>query len=100
MSENKKTREDGGLGMLRIDLQESLGQSTVDPLKLSSFQRILLTTDGTVTEILEAQFWEAIRIVKMFQDMIETNASVPYLEIGPGHRTLVRMFFQRQRGST
>ena len=32
--------------MLRIDLRESLCQSTVDPQRLSSFQRILLTTDG------------------------------------------------------
>ena len=70
MPENTKAHEAGGLGMLRIDLQESLQQSSVDPRQLSSFQRILLTTDGTVTEILEAYLWEAIQIVKLYQDAI------------------------------
>jgi chorismate-pyruvate lyase len=99
MSQSNEAREDSGLGMLRIDLQESMGQSTVDPRKLSSFQRILLTTDGTVTEILEAQLWEAIQIVKLYQDTIETNASVPYLDIGPGHAALVRKVLLRGKCS-
>lgn len=90
MPENTSGSEDGGLGMLRIDLQESLQQSSVDPRQLSSFQRILLTTDGTVTEILEAYLWEAIRIVKLYQDAIETDASVPYLKIGPHSPVLIR----------
>ena len=85
----------GGLGMLRIDLRESLCQSTVDPQRLSSFQRILLTTDGTVTEILEAQFWEAIRVVKLYQECIETDASVPYLDIGPQAPVLIRKIILR-----
>jgi len=85
--------------MLRIDLRESLCQSTVDAQLLSSFQRILLTTDGTVTEILEAHLWEAMRIVKLYQDCIETDASVPYLDIGPHAPVLVRKIILRGESS-
>lgn len=34
---------------------------------LSVFQRVLLTTDGTVTDVLEAYVGEAIRVVKLAQ---------------------------------
>jgi len=99
MPENTKAHEAGGLGMLRIDLQESLQQSSVDPRQLSSFQRILLTTDGTVTEILEAYLWEAIQIVKLYQDAIETDASVPYLDIGQHSPALIRKVILRGKCS-
>jgi chorismate-pyruvate lyase len=99
MTVTKHKPENAGLGMLRIDLRESLCQSTVDPQLLSSFQRILLTTDGTVTEILEAHLWEAMRIVKLYQDCIETDASVPYLDIGPHAPVLVRKIILRGESS-
>ena len=67
--------------MLRIDLQESLHHSTLDPNRLSAFQRILLTTDGTVTEILEAQFFEAICIVKLDQDVHQSTAPIASLDL-------------------
>jgi chorismate-pyruvate lyase len=87
------------VGMLRIDLQESLKQSAVDPRRLSSFQRILLTMDGTVTEILEAQVWESIRIVKLFQKFLETDRAIPYLEIEPLAQVLVRKVILRGKWS-
>ncbi len=99
MTEISESRPGTGLGMLRIDLQDSLRQSAVDPRKLSSFQRILLTTDGTVTEILEAQLWEAIHIVKLFQANIEAETAVPYLDIGPGTDTMVRKVMLRGKFS-
>ncbi|TCK18177.1 chorismate lyase [Thiogranum longum] len=98
MDENKPT-EKTELGMLRIDLQDSLRQSSVDPRKLSSFQRILLTTDGTVTEILEAQLWEAIHIVKLFQDITDAETAIPFLDIGPGTRIMVRKVLLRGKYS-
>jgi len=99
MTGTKRVPENGGLGMLRIDLRESLCQSTVDPQLLSSFQRILLTTDGTVTEILEAHLWEAIQIVKLYQECLETDASVPYLDIGPHAPVLIRKVILRGKPS-
>jgi len=97
--QTKRATENGGLGMLRIDLRESLCQSTVDPQLLSSFQRILLTTDGTVTEILEAHVWETIQIVKLYQECMETDASVPYLDIGPHTPVLIRKVILRGKPS-
>ena len=76
--------------MLRIDLEKSLTNSDLDLKKLMPFQRILLTTDGTVTEILEAQFGEQINLIKLFQEKQISDTDIPYLEISSGTETLVR----------
>jgi chorismate-pyruvate lyase len=83
------------IGMLRIDLQDSLRQTALDPRQMSSFQRILLTTDGTVTEILEAYLWEAIQIVKLYQDTLQTETAIPYLEVAADTPVLVRKVLLR-----
>ena len=80
----------GKLDMMRIDLQDSLRKSQIDPQNLSSFQRILLTTDGTVTDILEAQLWEGIQIVKLYQEQITTETLIPYLDVGVNTEILAR----------
>jgi chorismate-pyruvate lyase len=46
---------------MRYDLDQSLTISHIEPSRLSAFQRILLTTDGTLTEILEAYYWNLFR---------------------------------------
>ena len=76
--------------MLRIDLEESLSHSDLDLKNLSPFQRILLTTDGTVTEILEAHLWEQIKLIKLFQEKQVSDIAIPYLEIESGIDILVR----------
>ncbi|MFK8066880.1 MAG: chorismate pyruvate-lyase family protein [Gammaproteobacteria bacterium] len=76
--------------MLRIDLEQSLSESDLDLKNLSPFQRILLTTDGTVTEILEAQFWEKINLIKLFQQQTICDVDVPYLDIKSGTEILTR----------
>lgn len=87
------------LALLRADLQDSMRQSHIDPRKLSAFQRILLTTDGTVTEILEAQFCEAIRINKLAQSQHVISEPIPALEIEAGTRVLLRKIFLRGKCS-
>jgi len=99
MEAGKETPKNDKLGLLRIDLQDSLRQSAVDPRKLSSFQRILLTTDGTVTEILEAQLWEAIHIVKIDQGIFDADTAIPYLDIGPGTQVMMRKVMLRGKYS-
>ena len=76
--------------MLRIDLEKSLSHSELNLENLSPFQRILLTTDGTVTEILEAQFWEPIDLIKLHQEERVSDVDIPYLEIRSGTEVLVR----------
>ena len=76
--------------MLRIDLEKSLSLSDLNLKNLSPFQRILLTTDGTVTEILEAQLWEQINLIKLFQEKRICDDAIPFLEIGSGTEVLLR----------
>lgn len=54
----------------------------LDLCQLSSFQRILLTTDGTVTDILQAQYWEGIRIVKLQQERMRADGVDATLDPG------------------
>lgn len=84
---------------LRMDLSRSFQQSVLDPRMLSPFQRILLTTDGTVTDILEAQFWEAIGIVKLYQEMERTSNYIQTLETSPGEQVLIRKVLLKGKSS-
>ena len=74
----------------RIDVQDARQQSDLDPRRLSSFERILLSTDGTVTEILEAHLFESIRLVKISQTMSDSEPPIPYLELGTGEPLMMR----------
>ncbi|MFQ5634646.1 MAG: chorismate--pyruvate lyase family protein [Gammaproteobacteria bacterium] len=87
------------LDLHRLDLQETLRQSTIDPRSLSSFQRILLTTDGTVTDILEAYLWESMQVVKLDQGHVETTKEIPYLDLGRGADIMARKILLRGKTS-
>lgn len=76
--------------MLRSDLQASLFSSGINLDKLSPFQRILLTTDGTLTDILEAYVWEPIEIVKLMQETVKVPEAIPLLDIGTQTEVLHR----------
>ena len=67
--------------LMRRDLQKSLNQSHIDPAALSTFQRILLTTDGTLTEILEAYLFEHIYVVKLSENIAKTTEAILPLEL-------------------
>jgi len=76
--------------LLRIDLQTSLKRSPLNPKDITPFQRILLTTDGMVTEILEAYLWERMKIIKLSQDYCRLDKDIPALEIGKGCKVMER----------
>jgi len=86
--------------MLRIDLEKSLLHSDLDLKNLSPFQRILLTTDGTVTEILEAQLWEQINLIKLFQERRISDVDIPYLNLSSGTDILLRKILLQGGSST
>ncbi len=83
--------------LLRLDLQQTLKRSPINPKDLTSFQRILLTTDGMVTEILEAFFWERMKVIKLFQDYFTLEHDVPSLEIKIEGKVMQRKIFLRGR---
>ena len=85
--------------LLRADLQRSLKRGPIDPKELSSFQRILLTTDGMVTEMLEAYLWERMIVVKLSQEHVPSQVDVPELEIRKGENVLQRTILLRGRMS-
>ena len=87
------------IGMLRIDLQDSMRQSSLDPKAMSPFQRILLTTDGTVTDILEAQMSESMKVVKLYEEVIPANKAIPYLDIDEGTEVIARKILLRGKCS-
>lgn len=94
---NLKSKQ--SLGAMRIDLQDSFRQSSLDPAMLSPFQRVLLTTDGTVGDILEAYLSETLKVVKL--DHLETPApqSIPYLGTDQNSTIVMRRVLLRGKVS-
>ncbi len=75
---------------MRTDLHQSLRHSHIEPHLLSTFQRILLTTDGTLTHILEAYLFEQIQVVKLSEQLITTVQDIPAIELKQGTEVIER----------
>ncbi len=75
---------------LRPDLHASLEKSQIDLSKLSAFQRILLTTDGTLTEILEAYVFEKIQVRKLAEQIIALPEDLPAMQAPAGTESIQR----------
>jgi chorismate-pyruvate lyase len=80
---------DNGL-LTRTDLQSTLAHSHIEPANLSTFQRILLTTDGTVTDILEAYAFEQIRIIKLSEQMFFLDRDITSMDLKQGTEVISR----------
>ena len=79
--------------MSAIDILAKLGSleiSSLDPL-----QRVLLVTDGTLTEILEATFLERIQLIKVAQQVIHATASDAQLDPDPKEVLIERKILLR-----
>jgi chorismate-pyruvate lyase len=83
--------------ILRSDLQESLNRSHIDPVALSTFQRILLTTDGTVTDMLEAYLCEQIQLLKLSEELVNTTHYIQHMELPEGSEAIERKILLRGR---
>jgi len=74
--------------MSAIDILSKLNGLTSG--SLDPVQRVLLVTDGTLTEILEAIFLERIELIKLAQEIVTATASHAMLDISPGqNETLI-----------
>ena len=76
-------------------LWASSNKPYIDPFSLSVFQRILLTTNGTVTDILEAYLFEQIQLVKISEKSIDTEHDFPTVQIEKGDPTIERSILLR-----
>ncbi len=59
--------------------------------ELPPFLRALLVTDGTVTKILEAYFWEPVEVRTLEQDFWTAERPVDWLGVGAGDKILIRL---------
>lgn len=82
---------------MRSDLQQSLSKSHIRPSDLSTFQRILLTTDGTVTHILEAYLYEQIQVVKLSEQLVALKHPIPSLDLQTGTEVIARKILLQGR---
>ena len=76
--------------VMRPRLRELLHNASVDLPALNSFSRILLTTDGTLTEILEAYFLERIQLIKLAEATHAAEYAVPALNVQVGDEIIER----------
>src|ERR687886_2949251 len=74
----------------RHSLLDLFGSLNDDGAVLGTFQRVLLITDGTVTDVLEAYSGEPIRVVKLAQSLGAADAETPELDLAPNERVLRR----------
>jgi chorismate-pyruvate lyase len=82
---------------MRNDLQKSLNRHHIEPSSLSIFQRILLTTDGTVTDILESYLSEPIQLVKLSEALITLEQDIPAMQLKTGAEVIKRKILLRGR---
>ncbi|MEH2128693.1 chorismate--pyruvate lyase family protein [Nostoc sp.] len=71
-------------------MYNTLKKNHIEPLNLSPFQRILLTSDGTLTEILEAYLFEKIQLVKLSEELVQLTKPVPALDLNIGTQIIER----------
>ena len=62
----------------------------LDVESLPPFMRALLVTDGTVTKILEAYFWEHISVQLRFQKLLVADWDIPFIDVTAGQQILER----------
>ena len=81
--------------IMREDLQQTLDKSHINPAELSTFQRILLTTDGTLTHILEAYLYEQVQVVKLSEKSTTLTQDLKSMDLSKGTEVIARKILLR-----
>ena len=71
----------------------TIHNDTGQPVAIESlppFLRALLVTDGTVTKIIEAYFWEPVVVETLRQEFVTAADEIPWVSIAGGERVMVR----------
>ena len=77
-------------GFVRDGQIAGQGCAPVPIATLPAFLRALLVTDGTVTKMLEAYFWEPVAVDTRRQEFIRAVVEMPWIEVAPGDEVLLR----------
>ncbi|NJK32917.1 MAG: DUF98 domain-containing protein [Deltaproteobacteria bacterium] len=80
---------------MREDLAQALQRGGIDPRGLNPIHRILLTTDGTVTDMLEAYLQEPMQVIPLAQELIASREPIAELELEAGEPILRREILLR-----
>jgi chorismate-pyruvate lyase len=67
-----------------------IGGTGLELADLPPFLRALLVTDGTVTKIIEAYYWEPVAVDTQAQDLAIAERDLPWLDVLAGDQILVR----------
>lgn len=79
-----------GQGFLRDARVRHASGAEIPMQDLPPFLRALLVTDGTVTKILEAYFWEPVEVMTLSQEFTYAESSIARLGLDSGDRVLIR----------
>ena len=82
--------EEKDTSVFKQDLHGTTHSSSIEPSKLTPFQRVILTADGTLTEILEAYLSEKLHVVKLFEGIISITQDITLLDIQAGREIIER----------
>lgn len=77
-------------GFLRDGAIAATDGGTVPLARLPPFLRSLLVTDGTVTKILEAYFWEPVMVDTLAQGLAIAARDIPWVGVAAGDEVLTR----------
>jgi chorismate-pyruvate lyase len=83
--------------IMRTDLQQSLTRHHINPSELSTFQRLLLTTDGTLTDILEAYMLEEVQVIKLSEELVSITHDILPMKLNKGTEVIARNILLRGR---
>jgi chorismate-pyruvate lyase len=78
-------------------LKNSLSRSPIELAELSTLQRIILITDGTLTDILEIYLLEKIAIIKLSEEIVNITENIPLLNLEVGSKVIKRRIFLQGR---
>ena len=87
ISDWRALRSEGYLGNASIRCPDGTGLRLED---LPPLLRTLLVTDGTVTKVLEAYFWEPVEVQALHLDVAHTSQAIPWLTLAAGEEVLTR----------
>lgn len=79
--------------MSAIDVLNNIAK--ISAIGLGPTQRVLLVTDGTLTEILEASFLERIQLIKVTQQVMPAKQEHFHLELKNGEPVMERQILLR-----
>lgn len=80
-------------------LKNSLSKTPLNLWELSTLQRIILITDGTLTDILEIYLLEKMSIIKLSEEVVDMDEDSSILDIEKGSKVIKRKIFLRGKVS-